>query len=83
MTKLLAKKLIQSIQKVTKTKKSSLHEPIFFGDEIKVDNVNYSSNKMSYVTMRSENIPILFKFTEILWCKVFPACYQGFFLCIV
>ena len=33
----------------------------FFGDKIKVKNVNYSTNKMSYIEMESQNMPILFK----------------------
>ena len=36
MSKLLAKNLIKSIQKVTRSKRSNLHEPIFYGEEIKL-----------------------------------------------
>jgi len=37
----------------------------FFGDKIKVKNVNYSTNKMSYIEMESQNMPILFKFRKL------------------
>jgi hypothetical protein len=36
MSKLLAQSLIKSIQKVTRSKRSNLHEPIFYGEEIKL-----------------------------------------------
>ena len=75
MTKLLAKKLIQSIQKVTKTKKSSLHEPIFFGDEIKLLK---KSIKSGYVSSIGPQVKIFEKRLEKLTgARYVVACVNG------
>jgi len=75
MPKLLTESLIKSIQKVTRSKKSNLHEPIFYGEEI---NLLKDCIKSNFVSTAGPKVEIfekkIAKFTN---SKYAVACING------
>ena len=71
----LVKRLIKSIQKVTKQKKSNLHEPIFFGEEVRLLR---NCIKSGYVSSVGPQVKIFEKKLEKLTkAKHAVACING------